>query len=544
MIERKPKTRYTMGIMATKGTKKKTQKKKGNTPTLLIILDGYGLSKPGARGSAITSETSPNIFGYMKEYAFSKLTAHGEAVGLFPGQQGNSEAGHFNIGAGRVVEQDLVHISHSIQDGTFFKNTAFDQAYFHAKKYKTAVHVMGLLTNNHSAHARPEHLYAMLEYFRKKKHDKVFLHLFTDGRDSPPHSAIRFLRELRDYMKNGEQVATVMGRHYAMDRNKNWERTERAYDALVMGVGRCGMAETAEDAISQAYNRGESDEYICPTIIVKDSKPVGPIQDNDVIFFYNARSDRARQLTKAFVQRDFVKMNPGAFERKSIPQNTRFVAMTDFGPDLPGVLTAFPSPDIENCLAKAIGESYDQLYISETEKYAHVTFFLNGGYPEPINGEERYLVKSDNIKSFENQPEMAAEHVTDEIIERIESGENDFICVNFPNVDMVGHTGNLAAAKKAVRFTDRQVGRLVDTMLANGGQVMITADHGNAEEMYNPKTHEPMTEHSTNPVPCVVISKKMKGKTLEDGSLADVAPTLLKLMGIKKPEEMTGKELY
>ena len=530
--------------MPRKSSSKKEQKK-GPIPTLLLILDGFGLAKQSARGNAITSETAPNIFGYMKQYPSTELIAHGSDVGLFPGQQGNSEAGHFNIGAGRVVEQDLVAISRAIDDGTFFKNTAFEQAYFHSHKYGTAAHIMGLLTNSDSAHARPEHLYAMLDYFRKKKHEKVYLHLFTDGRDSPPHSAVKFLKELRSYMKNGEHIATVMGRHFAMDRNKNWERTERAYDAMVRGVGHCGMAASAEEAIAAAYNRGETDEYICPTIIVDGKKPVGQIQDNDVMFFYNARSDRARQLTKAFVQKDFVKKNPGAFKRKSLPKNTRFVAMTDFGPDLPGVLTAFPSPDVENCLAKAVGEHYRQLYISETEKYAHVTFFLNGGYPEPINGEDRQLIRSDNIKSFETDPDMESVKVTEAIIDHFKNDRYDFVCANYPNVDMVGHTGNFEAAKKAVTFVDGQVAQLVDTMLARGGQVIVTADHGNAEHMYNEHTHEPMTEHSTNPVPLIVIRNNTKGMKLKKGGrLADVAPTVMKLMGLSAPQEMTGKELY
>lgn len=524
-------------------------KKKSTTaqpiPTLLLILDGFGLAKESLPGNAITRQTAPNIFAYMDHYPTTQLTAHGTDVGLFPGQEGNSEAGHFNIGAGRVVKQDLVRISEAIADGTFYKNTAFEEAVKHAEKHDSAIHIMGLLTNNHSAHAKPEHFYALLEFLKRKKQKKIFLHLFTDGRDSAPHASVRFLRDLRQHMTNGEKIASVMGRHYAMDRNKNWERTKIAYDAMVRGIGHCGMAPSAEAAIEQAYNREETDEYICPTIIVEDGKPVAHVEDHDVIFFFNARSDRARQLTKAFVQPHFIKMNPGAFERPHKPEDIKFVAMTDFGPDLPGILTAFPSPDVEWCLAKAIGERYDQLYISETEKYAHVTFFLNGGYPEPINGEERILVQSDNIRSFEEDPDMESEKVTDIIIKHMRTGKHNFVCANFPNVDMVGHTGNFEAAKAAVRFVDGQVRLLVDTMLELGGQVILTADHGNAEYMYNPQTHEPMTEHSTNPVPFIIMKDDHAHIHLKKGGrLADVAPTLLKLMDIPKPKEMTGHALY
>lgn len=526
--------------------KKKEQEKrtrKNSKPTLLIIIDGFGLAPPSNKGNAVTPDTAPNIFGYMKKYPFSKLKAHGKDVGLFSNQEGNSEAGHLNIGAGRVVEQDLVVISDAIKDGTFFKNEAFEQALFHAKKYNTAVHVAGLLTDGQSAHSHPEHLYALLDFFRKEKQKKVFLHLFTDGRDAPPHSSVAYIKDLRKHMKNGEKIATVTGRFYAMDRNKIWDRTEKAFDAMVLGKGNCGTAECAEEAISQAYNRGETDEYVCPTVIVENGKPVGTIKDNDVIYFFNARSDRARQITKAFVQKDFNKKNPGAFERKKFPKNIRFVAMTDFGPDLPGIFTAFPSPDIQNCLAKAIDNNYKQLYISETEKYAHVTYFINGGFADPINGEDRQVIKSPHEKSYADKPEMSAKELTDTIISYLQKGTYNFICVNFPNPDMVGHTGNFVATKKAVNFVDLQVKRLVDVVLKKNGQVMIVGDHGNAEKMKDMETDEILTQHSTNPVPCIIIKKGTKGLKLKSGRLADIAPTLLKLMNIKKPKEMTGQSL-
>ncbi len=524
-----------------KSTKAKSEQKKGPIPTLLMILDGFGLLDIKNRGNAVTPETAPNIFQYMKDYGSSQLKAHGKHVGLFPDQAGNSEAGHLNIGAGRIIKQDLVTISEAIEDHTFFKNESFHQAILHAKKYKSAVHVMGLLTDGDSAHAFPEHLYALLEYFRQQKFKKVYIHIFTDGRDSTPHSAINYLKDLEEHMNNGEQIATVTGRFYAMDRNKLWDRTEKAFNAIVNGEGI--KEETPEKAVASAYNRGENDEYIQPTIITKKGKPVATIKDNDAIFFFNARSDRARQLTKVFVQKGFRKKNPGAFKRKHFLKNIKFVAMTDFGPDLPGILTAFPSPDFPNCLAKAIGEEYNQLFISETEKYGHVTFFINGGYPEPINGEKRELIKSTGHYTYARHPKMQTGLVTEKILDYLKKGEYNFFVANFPNADMVGHTGEIFAAREAVSCVDENVSKLVDAFLKKGGQVVITADHGNAEVMIDEKTDEVMTEHTSNPVPFIVIRKDIKKKKLKNGILADVAPTLLKLMGIKKPKEMTGKSL-
>lgn len=522
-------------------TEKTIKKEIAVRPTALIILDGFGLNKR-LLGNAITPATAPHIFGYLKKYPNSTLTTYGEAVGLFPGQQGNSEAGHLNIGAGRIVKQDLIMISEAIHDGTFFKNHAFREALYHVKKYKTAAHVMGLLTDRNSAHAYPEHLYAMLEFFRHEGQKKVFLHLFTDGRDSSPHGAADFLRELRSHILEHEKIATITGRFYAMDRNKIWERTKQTYEAIVLGKG-C-TAASAEEALSQSYNRGDTDEYICPTVIIENAKSVATIKNNDAIFFINARSDRARQITKALVQPDFEKENPGAFHRVHVPKNTRFVAMTDFGPDLPGIFTAFPSPDIRNCLPAVIDGSYKQLYISESEKYAHVTYFINGGYAEPLNGEEREQVKSPTVKSYADRPEMNTAALVDKIVKYFKTGRYNFICANFPNTDMVGHTGNLESAKKATTVVDKAVEQIVQTVLARNGQILLTADHGNADMMINPKTKEMMTEHTVNPVPCVLIRKDVKAVRLKNGRLCDVAPTLLKMMGIKQPKEMTGRALF
>ncbi|PIY93139.1 MAG: 2,3-bisphosphoglycerate-independent phosphoglycerate mutase [Candidatus Magasanikbacteria bacterium CG_4_10_14_0_8_um_filter_32_14] len=524
--------------------KKLNEKKKeiveDHKPTVLMILDGFGLADPKNTGNAITPNTAPNIFSYLKKYSNTELKACGMDVGLFPNQEGNSEAGHLNIGAGRVIEQDLVRISHAIKDGTFFKNDSFRHVLFHAKKYNSAVHLMGLLTDGQSAHANSKHIYALLEFFRKQNQKEVYLHLFTDGRDSSQHGAVNFLLDLRKNMKNGEKIATVIGRFYAMDRNKMWTRTQQAYEAVVCGIGM--KANSAEDAISQAYNRDETDEYILPTVIMEGGKPVATIEDNDVIFFFNARSDRARQITKAFVQKDFQKMNQGAFKRKKIPKNNRFVAMTDFGPDLPGIFTAFPSPDFKNCLAKAIGENYEQLYISETEKYAHITYFINGGYSESINGEKRQMIKSGAHYSYADKPEMHCKEITDTVLGYLEKHTYNFVTINFPNADMVGHTGNFEATKKAVTIMDSQIKRLVDYVLNKDGQIFITADHGNAERMFDEKTGEIMTSHTTNPVPFIFISKDKKQK-MKSGRLADVAPTILKVLNIEKPEEMTGHSL-
>lgn len=514
----------------------------GKPLTFLIILDGFGLADPKNEGNAITPETAPNIFKYIKEYPSAKLEASGVEVGLFPGQRGNSEAGHLNIGTGRVVKQDLVMISEAVHDGTFFKNESFKQALYHVKKYQTSAHIFSLLTGDHSPHAYPEHLYATLEYFRKQNYANVYLHLFTDGRDSSPHGAATFLHELRGHMLSHEKIATMTGRFYAMDRGKNWARTKKVYEALVMGKGYTALS--AEAALEQSYNRGDTDEFLSPTIIVEEGKPIIKIKDNDAIFFINARSDRARQLAKVFGQPDFEEKNPGSFKRENKPKNIRFVAMTDFGPDLPSVFTAFPSPDHKNGLAKVIGEGYKQLYISETEKYAHVTYFINGGYAEPINGEERVLVKSSAVRSYDLKPEMMAKEMTNKIIKYVEKNVYNFVAVNYPNADMVGHTGNTEAAKKAISVLDVQVKRLVDIVLEKDGQVLIVSDHGNAEQMINIKTGEMMTEHSVNPVPIVMIRKGLKNVKLKDGKLADVAPTLLKMMGVEKAADMTGESLF
>ncbi|MFA6486288.1 MAG: 2,3-bisphosphoglycerate-independent phosphoglycerate mutase [Candidatus Magasanikbacteria bacterium] len=507
--------------------------------TALIIMDGWGIANAKNKGNPVTPSNAPNYFSWLKKYPHSELVAHGEAVGLFKGEEGNSEAGHLNLGAGRVVKQDAVYVSDAIADGTFFKNPAFHQALHHIKKYNTAAHVMGLLSNHNSAHSCPEHVYALLDLLEREGIKKVYLHLFTDGRDSGQHDAPHHLKKLEEHL-HGAKVASIMGRYYAMDRNKNWENTRLAFDAIVSGRSQI-TADSAGQAITQAYNKNETDEFISPTVIFENKKPVGTIKDNDAIFYFNLRSDRARQLAKSFVQTDFEKINPGAFVREHLPKNTRFVAMTDFGPDLPDILTAFPSRDVENSLVQMLCPRR-QLYIAESEKFAHVTYFFNGGYAQHFCDENWTKVESKKVKSYAENPRMSARAVADVVIKSIETGQHDFICVNFANPDMVGHTGDLAAGALAVQTVDAEVGRVIEAIVKHGGQALITADHGNIEEMINLKTGEIDTEHSINPVPCILVG--VKAKKVRAGKLADVAPTLLKMMGISKPKEMSGKALY
>ncbi|MFA6547349.1 MAG: 2,3-bisphosphoglycerate-independent phosphoglycerate mutase [Candidatus Magasanikbacteria bacterium] len=507
--------------------------------TLLVILDGWGIEQKENTLNPIVPEHAPNYFDFLKKYPNTQLQASGEAVGLFKGQEGNSEAGHINLGAGRVVKQDALYISDAIANGTFFKNNAFHQALHHVKKYNTAVHLMGLLSNHNSAHSCPEHLYALIDLLHREKIKKVYLHLFTDGRDSAQHDAVRHLENLREHLKGNEKIATVIGRLFAMDRNKNWKRVKYAYEALILGKGM--TANGAEDALLKAYNRGETDEFVDPTIILEKKKPVATIKNNDAVIFFNLRSDRARELTKALVQPDFEKVNPGAFKRSHMPKNIRFVALTDFGPDLPGVLTAYPSCDVKNSLVQVLCPK-KQLYVAESEKFAHVTYFFNGGYAQHFCDEDWVRTPTPTAENYENKPEMNAKGVGDKVVEAIKSGKYDFIVCNFANADMVGHTGNFKAGQEAIKVVDEQLGRIAQALTSAKGQGIITADHGNIEEMMNIRTGGVDTEHSLNPVPCIIIGSGAK-QIHKSGKLADVAPTLLKMMGVEKPKEMTGKSL-
>ncbi len=520
------------------------KKLKKYQPFLLVILDGFGIA-PSGPGNAVKLARMPFLRRLFKTYPYTQLKAHGEYVGLFKGMDGNSEAGHINLGAGRIVLQDLTAVSKMITDGTFFKNAAFKQAIKHVQKNKSNLHLMGLLTGKNSAHAYPDHLYALIQLARQHKIEHVYLHLFTDGRDAPPFEGYKYLHRLLNYLNpQREKVATLIGRFYAMDRKKEWSRTEAAYNALVLGKGR--QANNALDAIEDAYARGESDEFIQPTIISCGNKMCSRIRDKDAVIFFNARSDRARQLTKAFVQDDFNRLNPGSFKRQKKLKDIVFVALTDFGPDLPNILTVYPSPDLKHTLPMELSD-LRQLYIAETDKYGHMTYFFNGGYSQPVGGEERILVKSPEVDSYDQTPHMSSAQITDIVLKSLRQAKYDFIGINFANPDMLGHTGNLTATIKGLEFLDQCLKQIVkEAVDKQHGYVIITADHGNAEEMINVKTGKVDTQHSTFPVPFCIVGPPDKVKDIKlrpSGILADVAPTILKLLGRPQPPEMTGQSL-
>jgi 2,3-bisphosphoglycerate-independent phosphoglycerate mutase len=520
---------------------KQLTKGKSARPVVLIIMDGWGIAKPSA-GNAITQAKTPAIDYYTKNFPNTLLAAHGSMVGLPRNQDGNSEAGHMNIGAGRIIEQDSVLISKSIKSGIFFKNAAFLEAINHVKRHRAhgesaKLHIMGLLSNHESAHSSPDHVFALFKLCREQNLKDVYLHLFTDGRDSSQYAAIKFLKKLEREFVDGMKIATISGRYYAMDRASNWPRTELAYNALVLGKG--VTAVSPEEAIVQSYNRGLSDEFIIPTVIVKDNKPVATIDNKDSLIFFNLRSDRARQMAKPFLQHDF-----NGFKRRKVLKDFRFVAMTDFGPELPNILTAFPSNLLKDTLPMVL-QKERQLYIAEREKYSHITYFLNGGYANPCDGENRIVVKSPDVPTYDLKPQMSASEITKIVLQSLGHNLYDFIAINFANPDMVGHTGNLAAGIKAVEYVDKCVGEIVDPVLKEKGNVIITADHGNVEEMVNLKTGEIDTEHSTNPVPFILVSRDraLRRSKLKGGILADVAPTILKIMDVKKPRLMTRRGL-
>jgi len=518
----------------------KTMVKQKFLPIILVILDGWGIA-PASVANPISIAKTPTMDCFLKKYPDTQLFAHGKSVGLPNGQDGNSEAGHMNLGAGRIIKQDAVLISEAIKDGTFFRNPAFIEAVNHAKKNKSNIHLIGLLSDGQSAHSQPEHLYALLDFLKQQKFDRVYLHIFTDGRDSSPHAASNLIVKLIKNFKNNETISTIMGRFYAMDRIKAWHRTELAYNAMVCGYGI--VSDNPYKAISEAYNRGETDEYITPTVVLNPEKKAGFITDKDSIIFFNLRSDRARQLTKPFIQKSFECKNGKGFRRKKIVKNIKFVAMTDFGPDLDSVLTAYPSVDYQKTLP-ALLNKYKQLYISEREKYAHVTYFFNGGHSQPVNGEEWLVVPSSGRGNYVKHPQMSSNEITKIILKRLQNKQADFILVNYPNADMLGHTGNVKAAIIALEVIDKNLSKLYKKVMKMKGTLIITADHGNIEEMINLKTGEMDTEHSTNPVPFIIVNKELKNIRLrKKGVLADVSPTILQLLSIKKPKEMTGQSL-
>jgi len=521
-------------------------KSKKSSPLVLLILDGWGVAQKSP-GNAIELAKKPNFDRLWKNYPHAKLKASGKDVGLPPNQVGNSEAGHMNIGAGRVVLQDAVYISRAINTGQFFKNAAFEAAYKQIKKYNSDFHLMGMLSNGQSAHSDPDHLLALLTWSRLKKIKNVYLHIFTDGRDSPPHSALKLVEALLRSLRNsevkgkrsGEWIATIMGRFYAMDRKKDWSRTEAAYNAMVLGKGI--FAKSPQAAITQSYNRKETDEFIRPYVIKRGGKPIAQIKDKDAVIFFNLRSDRARQLSKPFVQKDFNGKNAESFKRKKMLKNLFFVAMTDFGPDLDSVFTAFPSMDLAATLPMVLA-NHQQLYIAEKEKYAHITYFFNGGYADLVGGEDRILIPSPDVVTYDLTPGMSTIKITKQVLKRLDRYQ--FIAINFAVPDMIAHTGNLKAAIKSVEIIDQCLGQLIKEILKRQGTLVVTADHGNGEEMIDLETGEIDTEHNDNLVPLIVAQSKKNIKQLRAGRLGDVAPTILKIMNVKKPKEMAGKELF
>lgn len=503
-------------------------------PVILLILDGWGIA-PAWTGNAIFQAKTPNFNFLSKNMPFGIIAASGTAVGLPPEEPGNSEAGHLNLGAGRVVHQDVGHISRLIEDGSFFKNKVLLKAISHVKTNRSRLHLLGLLSDG-GVHSHISHLFALLKLCQKENLKDVAIHVFTDGRDSPPDKALSYLSQLqRKINELGVGfIATICGRYYAMDRDKRYLRTEKAYRAIAEGVGQ--GAKTAIAAVSQAYRSGLTDEFILPTVV----KPA-PVNDHDAIIFFNVRGDRARQLTFAFCLPNF-----RPFRVKKI-KNLFFVTFTWYGDYIPNTSFAFSPEKIEEPLARVISEhDLAQFHIAETEKYAHVTYFFNGQREAPFPKEERLMIPSPKVATYDLKPEMSAEAVTNELLNRISSKKYAFILVNYANPDMVGHTGNLKAAIKAIEVVDKMLGRVVSKARETESYLLVTADHGNAEQLVNPKTGEPDTEHTTNPVPFILVpppSIQHHYSIRKGGVLADVAPTILQLLQINQPKMMTGNTL-
>ncbi len=505
-------------------------------PTVLMILDGYGLNEK-QEGNAVAEAKTPVMDKLMAEYPFVKGNASGLAVGLPDGQMGNSEVGHLNMGAGRIVYQELTRITKEIEDGVFFKNEALVKAVENAKANGSALHLYGLVSDG-GVHSHNTHIYGLLELAKRHGLKKVYVHCFLDGRDTPPASGKDYVQELTDKMAElgvGE-VATVMGRYYAMDRDNRWERVEKAYRALTKGEGE--EAKDGVSAIAASYEKGVNDEFVVPAVVKRDGKPVAVIQDKDSVIFYNFRPDRAREITRAFCDDTFT-----GFEREKKLDLT-YVCFTEYDVTIPNKLVAFRKVELHNTFGEYLAaHGKTQARIAETEKYAHVTFFFNGGVEEPNEGEDRILVKSPKVATYDLQPEMSAYGVCDKLVEAIKSDKYDVIIINFANPDMVGHTGVEPAAIQAVEAVDACVGRAVEAVKETDGQMFICADHGNAEQLVDYNTGAPFTAHTTNPVPFILVNADPAYKLREGGCLADIIPTLIELMGMEKPEEMTGKSL-
>jgi 2,3-bisphosphoglycerate-independent phosphoglycerate mutase len=511
-------------------------------PLVLVILDGWGLSDK-QKGNALASAKLPTISKLNQFYPHIALQASGISVGIPWGEPGNSEVGHLTLGTGQTLYQNLPRITMSIQNGEFFKNTAFLGAIEHAKKNDSAVHIMGLLGKG-GIHSNVDHLYGLLELMRDQKFDRVYLHIFTDGRDCAQTSGVECITELQKRIANYGvgRIATIGGRYYGMDRNNNWDRVKLAYDTMTSGIG--NQIDDLIDYLEKSYKKEIFDEYIEPAVIMEDGKPLTTISDNDALIFFNFREDRAREITKAFILPGFNK-----FKQKPI-KNLHFVAMVQYEADLPVSAIAFPVIEVDTCLGKALSKNkLAQLRIAETEKFAHVTYFFNGGNEEPFPLEDRIIVPSQDVARFDEAPEMSAEEITQKVCTFIQKETYDFILINYANADIIGHTGNEPAAILAVETIDQCLEELIKTVLLKNGCLLITADHGNVEEMISPRTGEKNTEHSANPVPLWFITsenhqEKGNAYTFEvSGLLSDIAPTILDLFNIAKPEKMSGESL-
>lgn len=503
-------------------------------PVMLIVLDGWGIGKENS-GNAIYLANTPNFDSYMKNFPNTQLKASGLAVGLPEGQMGNSEVGHLNIGAGRIVYQELTKITKSIEDGDFFEKDEFLQAIDNAKKNNSKLHLMGLVSDG-GVHSHNTHLYALLELCRRLDFNDVYVHAFMDGRDVPPTIGKKHLMELEEKIKEigVGRIATVSGRYYAMDRDKRWDRTKLAYEAMVLGRGNTDTSPV--DVMQKSYDKGIYDEFVIPTVITENGKPITTIDSGDSIIFFNFRPDRARQITRAIVDREFE-----GFVREKIV-DTFFVTMTQYDKTIENVHVAFKNEIPSNTLGEYVSRiGLKQLRIAETEKYAHVTFFFNGGREVPFENEDRVLIPSPKVATYDLKPEMSAIEVKNEVLNRLNQDKYDLIILNFANPDMVGHTGKIDAAIKAVETVDSCLGEIVDLLLKKNGKALITADHGNAEMLIDEKDNSPITAHTTNKVPLIMIGEK--NSKLREGILADLAPTLLDMMGLKKPKEMTGESL-
>jgi 2,3-bisphosphoglycerate-independent phosphoglycerate mutase len=505
-------------------------------PIVLMILDGYGLND-NCDHNAVCEGKTPIMDQLMSQCPFVKGNASGLAVGLPDGQMGNSEVGHLNMGAGRIVYQELTRITKSIEDSDFFEVAEFLQAVENCKKTGSALHLWGLVSDG-GVHSHNTHIYGLLELAKRNGLDKVYVHCFLDGRDTPPASGKSFVEALEAKMKEigTGKVASVMGRYYAMDRDNRWDRVERAYNAMTKGEG--NHVESATAGIQASYDKGVNDEFVEPFVVTEDGKPLATVKDGDSVIFFNFRPDRAREITRAFCDDEF----------KGFPREKRlnltYVCFTDYDETIKNKLVAFKKEAISNTFGEFLAQNnMTQARIAETEKYAHVTFFFNGGVEEPNKGEERILVPSPKVATYDLQPEMSAPIVCDKLVEAIKSGKYDVIIINFANPDMVGHTGIEGAAIKAIETVDACVGRTVEAIKETDGIMFICADHGNAEQLLDYETGEPFTAHTTNPVPFILVNADPAYKLREGGCLADIAPTLIELMGLKQPNEMTGKSL-